>query len=135
MVMQCLHKMEKLRKRYRTKIQWARSMPVLRFVSSWVHFKHMNPMEKGPNVKPDYHSDSSDEENDEDDQDQDFYEDKGKPQPQVRGGERERCDVRDGSSYKGIRRWVCEDGADEDGDGKGDRDDEDEYGDEENRNE
>ncbi|XWS32451.1 hypothetical protein CRYUN_Cryun23aG0160200 [Craigia yunnanensis] len=75
---QCRHKMEKLRKRYRTEIQRARSMPVSRFSSSWVHFKRMDAMEKGPNVKPDYNSDSPDEENDEDeedDQDQDFYED------------------------------------------------------------
>ncbi|XWS45796.1 hypothetical protein CRYUN_Cryun14cG0010200 [Craigia yunnanensis] len=73
---QCRHKMEKLRKRYRTEIQRARSMPVSRFVSSWVHFKRMDAMEKGPNVKPDYNSDSPGEENDEDDeddQDQDFY--------------------------------------------------------------
>lgn len=38
----------------------------------------MDAMEKGPNVKPDYNSDSPDEENDEDDedeQDQDIYED------------------------------------------------------------
>ncbi|XVF79713.1 hypothetical protein PTKIN_Ptkin15bG0011500 [Pterospermum kingtungense] len=75
---QCRHKMEKLRKRYRTEIQRARSMPVSRFVSSWVHFKRMDAMEKGPNVKPDYHSDSPDEDNEEDeddDQEQDFYED------------------------------------------------------------
>ncbi|XP_021280385.1 trihelix transcription factor ASIL2 [Herrania umbratica] len=75
---QCRHKMEKLRKRYRTEIQRARSMPVSRFTSSWVHFKRMDAMEKGPNVKPDYNSDSPDEENDEDDeedQDHDFYED------------------------------------------------------------
>ncbi|XWS77347.1 hypothetical protein CRYUN_Cryun01aG0253400 [Craigia yunnanensis] len=75
---QCRHKMEKLRKRYRTEIQRARSMPVSIFASSWVHFKRMDAMEKGPNVKPDYKSDSPDEENDEDeedDRDQDFYED------------------------------------------------------------
>ncbi|XP_022733654.1 trihelix transcription factor ASIL2-like [Durio zibethinus] len=75
---QCRHKMEKLRKRYRTEIQRARSMPVSRFSSSWVHFKRMDAMEKGPNVKPDYNSNSPDEgndEDDEDDQDQDFYED------------------------------------------------------------
>ncbi|GMI73893.1 hypothetical protein like AT2G44730 [Hibiscus trionum] len=75
---QCRHKMEKLRKRYRTEIQRARSMPVSRFVSSWVHFKRMDAMEKGPNVKPDYKSDSPDDENNEDDeddqdQDQEFY--------------------------------------------------------------
>ncbi|OMO91396.1 hypothetical protein COLO4_18392 [Corchorus olitorius] len=73
---QCRHKMEKLRKRYRTEIQRARSMPVSRFVSSWVHFKRMDAMEKGPNVKPDYNSDSPDEDSDDDDedeQDQDYY--------------------------------------------------------------
>ncbi|MBA0554321.1 hypothetical protein Goshw_026425 [Gossypium schwendimanii] len=75
---QCRHKMEKLRKRYRTEIQRARSMPVSRFVSSWVHFKRMDAMEKGPNVKADYNSDSPDDENGEDEedgQDQEFYDD------------------------------------------------------------
>ncbi|GKV12708.1 hypothetical protein SLEP1_g23826 [Rubroshorea leprosula] len=75
---QCRHKMEKLRKRYRTEIQRARSMPVSRFSSSWVHFKSMDAMEKGPKAKPNYNSDSADEDNeddDEDEQDQDFYDD------------------------------------------------------------
>ena len=45
---QCRHKMEKLRKRYRTEIQRARSVPVARFVSSWVHFKRMEAMEDRP---------------------------------------------------------------------------------------
>ncbi|XWS35580.1 hypothetical protein CRYUN_Cryun20dG0009200 [Craigia yunnanensis] len=75
---QCRHKMEKLRKRYRTENQRARSMPISRFVSSWVHFKRMDAMEKGSNVKPDYNSDCPNEGNDEDDQDQDFYEDRYK---------------------------------------------------------
>lgn len=44
---QCRHKMEKLRKRYRTELQRARSIPVSRFISSWVHFKRMDSMEKG----------------------------------------------------------------------------------------
>ncbi|KAE8702778.1 hypothetical protein F3Y22_tig00110481pilonHSYRG00032 [Hibiscus syriacus] len=73
---QCRHKMEKLRKRYRTEIQRARSMPVSRFVSSWVHFKCMDAMEKGPNVKSNYNSDSPDDENGEDEEDgseQEFY--------------------------------------------------------------
>lgn len=74
---QCRHKMEKLRKRYRTEIQRARSMPLSRFSSSWVHFKRMDTMEKGPNAKPDYRSESADEDNDDDDddddQDQEFY--------------------------------------------------------------
>ncbi|XP_038682264.1 trihelix transcription factor ASIL2-like [Tripterygium wilfordii] len=77
---QCRHKMEKLRKRYRAEIQRARSMPVSRFSSSWVHFKRMDAMEKGPSAKPTYNS-GSDNENDVDDSDhddngnQDFYED------------------------------------------------------------
>ncbi|CAN8284512.1 unnamed protein product [Cochlearia groenlandica] len=45
---QCRHKMEKLRKRYRTEIQRARSVPVARFVSSWVHFNRMEAMEIRP---------------------------------------------------------------------------------------
>ncbi|KAE8038547.1 hypothetical protein FH972_011046 [Carpinus fangiana] len=49
---QCRHKMEKLRKRYRTELQRARSMPVSRFASSWVHFKRMDAMEKGPTSTP-----------------------------------------------------------------------------------
>ncbi|GKU88529.1 hypothetical protein SLE2022_177320 [Rubroshorea leprosula] len=75
---QCRHKMEKLRKRYRTEIQRAKSMPVSRFASSWVHFKSMDAMEKGPKTKPDYNSDSADDDNEEeeeDEQDQDFYDD------------------------------------------------------------
>lgn len=71
---QCRHKMEKLRKRYRTELQRARSVPVARFNSSWVHFKRMDSMEKGPapavvvpvsTVKPD-HSDDEDDDDDED---------------------------------------------------------------------
>ncbi|KAK7295253.1 hypothetical protein RJT34_18159 [Clitoria ternatea] len=53
---QCRHKMEKLRKRYRTEIQRLRSLPVARYnsSSSWVHFKSMDSMEKGPSPpKPD----------------------------------------------------------------------------------
>ncbi|MCI08877.1 myb-like protein O-like, partial [Trifolium medium] len=47
---QCRHKMEKLRKRYRSEIQRLRSLPVprSRSSSSWVHFKSMDSMEKGP---------------------------------------------------------------------------------------
>ncbi|KAG7570477.1 MADF domain [Arabidopsis thaliana x Arabidopsis arenosa] len=48
---QCRHKMEKLRKRYRTEIQRARSVPVARFISSWVHFKRMEAMENRPEIK------------------------------------------------------------------------------------
>ncbi|XP_050238778.1 trihelix transcription factor ENAP1 [Mercurialis annua] len=59
---QCRHKMEKLRQRYRTEIQRARSMPVSNFSSSWVHFKRMDGMEKGPQAKPDYNSDDNEDE-------------------------------------------------------------------------
>ncbi|ESQ39105.1 hypothetical protein EUTSA_v10001488mg [Eutrema salsugineum] len=48
---QCRHKMEKLRKRYRTEIQRTRSVPVARFISSWVHFKRMEAMENRPETK------------------------------------------------------------------------------------
>ncbi|CAH8383667.1 unnamed protein product [Eruca vesicaria subsp. sativa] len=58
---QCRHKMEKLRKRYRTEIQRARSVPVARFVSSWVHFKRMEAMED----RPERNSGGGEEERDE----------------------------------------------------------------------
>ncbi|XP_010524443.1 PREDICTED: trihelix transcription factor ASIL2 [Tarenaya hassleriana] len=61
---QCRHKMEKLRKRYRTEIQRARSVPVSRFASSWVHYKRMETMEKGPETKPDNGADSGDDDRD-----------------------------------------------------------------------
>ncbi|KAL6964932.1 hypothetical protein U1Q18_035987 [Sarracenia purpurea var. burkii] len=45
---QCRHKMEKLRKRYRAELQRALTTPKgHRFSSSWVHFKRMDAMEKG----------------------------------------------------------------------------------------
>ncbi|KAJ6686034.1 TRIHELIX TRANSCRIPTION FACTOR ASIL2 [Salix purpurea] len=66
---QCRHKMEKLRKRYRTEIQRARSMPDSRFTSSWVHFKRMDAMEKGPQAKADYSSESEGDDNDDDNED------------------------------------------------------------------
>ncbi|XP_061359709.1 trihelix transcription factor ASIL2-like [Gastrolobium bilobum] len=71
---QCRHKMEKLRKRYRTEIQRLRSLPVARINSSWVHFKSMDFMEKGPSsVKPDH--DNNHESLDlEDDDEDDLYE-------------------------------------------------------------
>ncbi|KAL1546520.1 trihelix transcription factor ASIL1-like [Salvia divinorum] len=60
---QCRHKMEKLRKRYRSEIQRAAAHGgVRRFTSSWVHFQSMYSMEKGPNPAP-----SSSDEDDEDD--------------------------------------------------------------------
>ncbi|KAF1888503.1 hypothetical protein Lal_00011276 [Lupinus albus] len=46
---QCRHKMEKLRKRYRAEIQRARNLPLKKFNSSWLHFNLMDSMEKGPN--------------------------------------------------------------------------------------
>ncbi|TKY54076.1 Trihelix transcription factor ASIL2 [Spatholobus suberectus] len=71
---QCRHKMEKLRKRYRTEIQRARSLPVSRFNSSWVHFKLMDSMEKGPSpVKPENDSESDNNNDDDDDDDQGLY--------------------------------------------------------------
>ncbi|PIN06225.1 Transcription factor GT-2 [Handroanthus impetiginosus] len=45
---QCRHKMEKLRKRYRGKVQRAAARGVVR-CSSWAHFQNMESMEKGPN--------------------------------------------------------------------------------------
>uniref|UniRef100_A0A7N1A7L1 Myb/SANT-like DNA-binding domain-containing protein n=1 Tax=Kalanchoe fedtschenkoi TaxID=63787 RepID=A0A7N1A7L1_KALFE len=64
---QCRHKMEKLRKRYRSEIQRARSMPVSRFTSSWVHFKRMDAMEKGPTLAKPVDDSASDEDNDDED--------------------------------------------------------------------
>ncbi|KAK7303197.1 hypothetical protein RJT34_14099 [Clitoria ternatea] len=49
---QCRHKMEKLRKRYRSEIQRARSLPLSRFNSSWLHFSRMHSLEKGPTSSP-----------------------------------------------------------------------------------
>ncbi|GAU11067.1 hypothetical protein TSUD_196910 [Trifolium subterraneum] len=72
---QCRHKMEKLRKRYRTEIQRARSLPVSRFNSAWVHFKLMDSMEKGPSpVKSENNDTDSDDDDEEEDRDhQDLY--------------------------------------------------------------
>ncbi|CAL5340364.1 unnamed protein product [Camellia sinensis] len=79
---QCRHKMEKLRKRYRTEIQRSFSTPNHRFSSSWVHFKRMDCMEKGPSaVTVDAspigveanEEGNEDEDEDEDDDDEDLY--------------------------------------------------------------
>lgn len=71
---QCRHKMEKLRKRYRTEIQRARSLPVARFNSAWVHFKLMDSMEKGPSaIKSENNDSDSPDDDEEEDQDQDLY--------------------------------------------------------------
>ncbi|RDX79040.1 Trihelix transcription factor ASIL2, partial [Mucuna pruriens] len=77
---QCRHKMEKLRKRYRTEIQRLRSLPVPRLnnnnnnasTSSWVHFKSMDSMEKGPS-KPEPNNNLNFIEQ-EDNEDDDLYE-------------------------------------------------------------
>ncbi|GAB2224323.1 hypothetical protein Drorol1_Dr00005076 [Drosera rotundifolia] len=47
---QCRHKMEKLRKRYRNEVQRARLVPGVRVSSSWVHFGAMDAMERGTTV-------------------------------------------------------------------------------------
>ncbi|KAL6311602.1 hypothetical protein AAG906_039073 [Vitis piasezkii] len=73
---QCRHKMEKLRKRYRTELQRSMNAPSHRFNSSWVHFKRMDAMEKGPSSTAAVES-GSDGEDDDDDDDQDLYEDGG----------------------------------------------------------
>lgn len=50
---QCRHKMEKLRKRYRAEIQRAATHGGVRgFPSSWAHFQSMHAMEKGPDNRP-----------------------------------------------------------------------------------
>ncbi|KAL3516812.1 hypothetical protein ACH5RR_023714 [Cinchona calisaya] len=66
---QCRHKMEKLRKRYRAEIQ--RSAPYggsksNRYCSSWVHYKRMDAMEKGPNSAAAVAEADEDEEDQED---------------------------------------------------------------------
>ncbi|CAL0329512.1 unnamed protein product [Lupinus luteus] len=67
---QCRHKMEKLRKRYRAEIQRARNLPVRKFNSSWMHFKLMDSMERGPNY--DGNDDVDENENEDEDEDQDL---------------------------------------------------------------
>ena len=74
---QCRHKMEKLRKWYRTGLQRARSMPVSRFISSWVHFKRMDTMEKGPSAKPRVNDSDSDENDNNNDEGLNIENDKG----------------------------------------------------------
>ncbi|XP_051144842.1 trihelix transcription factor ENAP1-like [Andrographis paniculata] len=50
---QCRHKMEKLRKRYRGEIQRAAAHGgVRRYSSPWTHFRSMHAMEKGSNQSP-----------------------------------------------------------------------------------
>lgn len=76
---QCRHKMEKLRKRYRNEIQrLSTSVGRNRFNSSWVHFGRMDCMEKGPTavalplIKNSI-EDNEDEEDEDDDEDIGFY--------------------------------------------------------------
>ncbi|TXG62481.1 hypothetical protein EZV62_009475 [Acer yangbiense] len=83
---QCRHKMEKLRKRYRTEIQRARSMPMSRFSSSWVHFKRMDSMEKGPSTKPEYNSDSPDEDDNDDEEDEEINQELYQDRPNFKNG-------------------------------------------------
>ncbi|KAL3833044.1 hypothetical protein ACJIZ3_007780 [Penstemon smallii] len=64
---QCRHKMEKLRKRYRSEIQRAAG-GFRRVSSSWDHFQLIHDMEKGPNNNPT--PPSSDEEEIEDNNNQ-----------------------------------------------------------------
>ncbi|KAM7472019.1 hypothetical protein LguiA_010202 [Lonicera macranthoides] len=65
---QCRHKMEKLRKRYRAELQRSLTNPNPKghkYCSSWVHFNRMDSMEKGPNhINRD--EDEEDDENQED---------------------------------------------------------------------
>lgn len=71
---QCRHKMEKLRKRYRAEIRRALEMTPKgpRFNSSWVHFDRMDLMEKGPNSVS-VMVDSSPIDEDDDDDEEDLY--------------------------------------------------------------
>ncbi|XP_043697876.1 trihelix transcription factor ASIL2-like [Telopea speciosissima] len=72
---QCRHKVEKLRKRYRTEKQKALSNPG-RFSSSWVYFRKMDGMEKGPSpAPPRSNSTDEDDEDDDDDENEDDGED------------------------------------------------------------
>ncbi|KAA8515822.1 hypothetical protein F0562_018567 [Nyssa sinensis] len=73
---QCRHKMEKLRKRYRSELQRALATPnIHRFSSSWVHFKRMDSMEKGPSSAGLVNSVPIDHGADEDDEDDDDFQD------------------------------------------------------------
>ncbi|XP_023772776.1 trihelix transcription factor ASIL1 [Lactuca sativa] len=76
---QCRHKMEKLRKRYRAEIQRIANTPRgHRYPSSWVHFKQMDAMELGlsssdPSVDPiNQEEDEVDERGDEENEDELF---------------------------------------------------------------
>lgn len=62
---QCRHKMEKLRKRYRAEMQRTAAHGGGRRFSSWAHFQNMHSMDKGPEI-PSPPSSSSNEEEDDD---------------------------------------------------------------------
>uniref|UniRef100_A0A5B6YH34 Putative trihelix transcription factor ASIL2 n=1 Tax=Davidia involucrata TaxID=16924 RepID=A0A5B6YH34_DAVIN len=73
---QCRHKMEKLRKRYRSELQRALAAPNHhRFSSSWVHFKRMDSMEKGPSSAVPVNSVPMDHVADDDGEDEDGFQD------------------------------------------------------------
>lgn len=72
---QCRHKVEKLRKRYRTEKQRALNAPN-RFSSSWVFFKMMDAMEKGPSLAAES-DDNVEEEEEEEEDDEEEEEDDG----------------------------------------------------------
>lgn len=99
---QCRHKMEKLRKRYRAELQRASSHPKgLRFNSSWVHFKRMENMEKGP-VAAAAAADLSPDENDDEDDNDDVDEEEELYQSVKRGGViHQNRSVSNGSAGKG----------------------------------
>ncbi|KAL5724115.1 hypothetical protein ACHQM5_007416 [Ranunculus cassubicifolius] len=76
---QCRHKIEKLRKRYRTEKQRAANDPN-RFVTSWNFFKKMDDMEKGPLMAATTTTGDSDDNPDEDpDEDDDDLEEESQP--------------------------------------------------------
>ncbi|KAF8379187.1 hypothetical protein HHK36_028616 [Tetracentron sinense] len=62
---QCRHKIEKLRKRYRNEKQRSLTTPN-RFSSSWVFFKKLDSMEKGPSSTVDSGTTDGDDDNDDD---------------------------------------------------------------------
>ncbi|KAK9732484.1 hypothetical protein RND81_04G003300 [Saponaria officinalis] len=57
---QCRHKMEKLRKRYRSELLRAKSIPHHRFSSSWVYFSKMDSLDKSPTLDHHHHHESID---------------------------------------------------------------------------
>ncbi|KAK4755068.1 hypothetical protein SAY87_008825 [Trapa incisa] len=82
---QCRHKMEKLRKRYRAEIRRAQSLHRARSASSWVHFQRMEAMDRSRSV-------SEDEDDEDEDLDGDLY------------NPRKRKEVRGANAQIGISR-------------------------------